>query len=182
MLEPYLKILVGFAAAAVVAMLVRVGTLSQPQSRGWAMVKPSAMHWTAVVLSGALTLLFAYVWLFVGSSRPDGAFQLKVLLGLLIAFGAGTIIAGLMFRTIVHRNIRWRGQVITYNGRAGAMSRSFQDIRSAKSTMSGFAIAFADGEILYVDPYAAGALRLMDAVLTFLGLDPIDAPHEDRND
>ncbi|WP_373502253.1 hypothetical protein [Aestuariivirga sp.] len=171
-------LVIALTAACAVAMLAQWTGRSQPQQRGWKLVTPGAMHWTAVFLSGGLTLLMAYVWLFIGSSRPDGAFQMKVLFWLIVAFGTGSIIAGFSCRAIIRRGIRWRGQAITYNGPTGEVTHRFDEISDARNTLRGFVINFGEGHLLRVDPNAAGAQALIDAVLASRG----ESPDEDRED
>ena len=90
--NPLSRLVVFALAGAIVVLLTYLGARSKPDQRGWRPVKAGAMHWFGVTLGGGLTGLFAYVWLFVGSSRADAEEQMAILFWLIVAFGVGTII------------------------------------------------------------------------------------------
>jgi hypothetical protein len=76
---------------------------------GWRRLTPGPMEWTALILSFGLTLLFLYVYLFVGSSRADAASQMFILKFLIAGFAIGTAIA---FFGSFASEIRWNDEAI----------------------------------------------------------------------
>ena len=62
-----------------------------PDKTGWRSIKPSAMHWTGVLLGTGLVLM-NYVRVFVGSSRADAESRMNILTRLIVAFALGTIL------------------------------------------------------------------------------------------
>ena len=131
------------------------------------------MHWTGLWLGTGLTVLFAYVWLFVGSSRADAESQMTILFCLILAFGTVTIGVGLQTWLITKRAVRWRGKTIRFTSRATAETREFGEIESANQTIWGsFTVEFRDGAVLKLDPNAKGAYELISAVADFLDVQP----------
>lgn len=158
------QLLVLALTGGIVHILCLIGLQSRPDYHGWRTITPGAMHWTGLGLGAALTVLFAYVWLFVGSSRPDGAQQMAILFWLIVAFGMGTIVTGFAVRSIRKQDIRWRGRSIAFAGKTGIEKRSIENISGMRPTLLGMCIRFADGSTLVLDPYAAGAPALLDAI------------------
>lgn len=162
------QLLVFALSGGIVHMLCLLGLQSRPDYHGWRSITPGAMHWTGLGLSTALTALFAYVWLFVGSSRPDGAQQMTILFWLILVFGVGAIISGLTIRSIRKSDVRWRGRSIAFSSKAGLEKRKIEDVADLRSTPLGMSVRFTDGTSLVLDPYAAGAPALLDAITTHL--------------
>lgn len=152
--------------AAIVALLrafdaARTGS----QVSGWRQIRPSAMHWFGVALGAVLTVVFSYVWLFVGSSRADAESQMAILFWLIIAFGLGTLVVAWTIVSVRLQDLRWRGRKMSFSGGEGTLSRSFDEVADLRETLFGQAeIAFSDGSRLRVDPYAVGAHRLLQAI------------------
>jgi len=160
-------LLSGLAGGLVSHALARLAARSRaPVRHGWRRVRPGAMHWTGVVLSGALVALMGWIGLFVGSSRPDAAFQMTVLWWLVAAFSAGGLACLWQMRAICRRDIAWRGTRLAFTGPGGQRGeRPIAEIAGiALSPLRGLVVTFADGAILQVDPYAAGAAELMERI------------------
>ena len=167
--ETLYRILVIVLAAGVVAVLGLLGIQSKPDQRGWRAIKASATHWAGVWLGAPLTGLFAYVWLFVGSSRADAEHQMTILFWLIIAFGLVTIIVGVTMVMIARRAVRWRGTTIAFTKGSQTEKRGFKDIVGWRSTFWGRVdLRFHDGSTLWLDPYAKGAPELLAAISAFL--------------
>jgi succinate dehydrogenase hydrophobic anchor subunit len=167
--NPLARIAVFVLAAGVVAVLGLLGIQSKPDQQGWRTIKASATHWTAVWLGAPLTGLFAYVWLFVDSSRTDAERQMTILFWLIIAFGLATIIVGVTMVMIARRSVRWRGKTIIFTKDSQAEKRGFEDIAELRSTLWGRVdMQFRDGSTLWLDPHAKGAPELIDAISDFL--------------
>lgn len=163
------RLLVMALAGAVVLALAAASAQARPDHRGWRAIRPGPMHWTALILSAGLTCLLAYVWLFVGSSRPDAERQMNILFWLIVAFGGGGLIAGWSILAIGRRATRWRGQTIVFAGPDGETTRAFADVEAlASSPLGSMRIIFRDGVRLVVDPYAKGASELLDKLAEFL--------------
>lgn len=118
---------------------------------GWRRLSPSAMNWAGLVLSFGLTGFMLYIWLFVGSSRPDGAFQMKVLLGLIVAGTASTLY---MLAECFLVCVRWNGERI--ERRLGPWLHSsiaWDDIAGVESFPpdAPLVLKAKDGSRLYVD-------------------------------
>jgi hypothetical protein len=151
----------------------------QTVPKGWRALRPGSGHWIAAILSAALSTLVAWVYLFVGSSRSDAAFQMRIAFLLSLAFGLGAIYSAWRIRAIKRENVRWRGtkvlrvgpdgqEVAVDNGHAFGWRRTFS---------GWYVLGFADGSMLYVDPYTRGA----DSIMVALGPpespdDPADPP------
>lgn len=158
-----------FAYAAVAAMgtalLVKAARRPGTAPHGWRMLKPSAMHWTGLVLSVGLVGLMGYVYFFVGSSRPDGAQQMRILLGLLVAFGLGFLIIVAAIVAIHRQALCWRGTLIEYGPSGNRRRIGVDSIVAARGDWLGrMRFDFEDGTTLAIDPYAQGAARLIEAV------------------
>lgn len=138
----------------------------QTVPKGWHALRPGAGHWFAAILSAALSTLVAWVYLFVGSARSDAAFQMRIAFLLSLAFGLGAIYSAWRIRAIKRENVRWRGTKVVRRGRGGqdetvANGRAFGWRRSFSGW---YVLGFADGSMLYVDPYTNGASSLMTAL------------------
>ncbi|MGE3246519.1 MAG: hypothetical protein AB7F96_00980 [Beijerinckiaceae bacterium] len=168
-LELIRSILIGAIAAGVVGILAMLGAQSRPNRKGWRAIKAGPMHWTGLGLGTALVILMSYVWLFVGSTRPDAEQQMSILFYLILAFGAGTIILGCQCWLLARRAIFWRGTTIRFTQGGAPQVRAFDDVEALATTMWGRAIVrFRDGTELTLDPHAQGAEELiarLDAML-----------------
>lgn len=145
--------------------------LPQPRTpvRGWRILKPSPLHWTGVGLGAALTCLFSYVWMFVGSSRPDADRQMTILFWLIMAFGFLSVMVGREMRAIVDLSIRWRGQRLIFSTKGTDRSYDLGDVAALRRTAMGrTVVTFSDGAILLIDPYATTAEELIVAIAEHL--------------
>ncbi len=123
------------------------------------------MHWTGVGLGTGLTLLFAYIWLFVGSTRPDAERQMNILFWLIVAFGSMTIVVGFEIRAIVRSAIRWRGETLSFATRNGPQTLLLSQAAAMRVQPLGRVIVtFDDGAIVKIDPYAQGAETLIEDI------------------
>lgn len=123
------------------------------------------MHWTGLWLSAALAGFMTYIYLFVGSTRPDGAQQIKILFWLIVAFGSGAIISAICIRLIRLSAVRWRGATITFAGYKGDETQQLADVvRLGGSLFGRMIVAFRDGTTLRLDPYASGAADLIEKI------------------
>jgi hypothetical protein len=167
MMQPYVTPLtLGFLGLTVA--LAALGCLSALLARqdvpaGWRALRPGPGHWFAALGSTAFSTLVAWVYLFVGSARRDAAFQMKVAFLLSLAFGLCAIYSAWRIRAIKCENTRWRGTRVVRRGRDGEE----QEIDNGRAfgwrrTFSGwYVLGFADGSMLYVDPYTKGADDIM---------------------
>ncbi len=143
---------------------------------GWRRLRPSGMHWTALVLSAGLTALMLYVWLFVGSSRADAATQMKVLLGLIIA-GSAAALYMLVVCFLVH--VRWDGQRIErWLGPSLRGSIRWGDIARVEycPPAGPLVVHGKDGRCISIDAGMNGADELLKQLDRWLPDDPADAP------
>lgn len=154
------------AAMLVVGVLVIAGRNVQPTKTGWRHIRPSAMHWTGFGLCGGLAFFMAYVWLFVGSSRPDGAEQMRILFWLTLFFACGSALMGWAILQVRKAGLHWRGSVIAFHGPQGGLAKyDFASVVSVRKDWLGRAeILFEDGLSANLDVYAAGAEQLLDAM------------------
>ena len=159
------RAIVFILAAGVVAALCAASATSQPDQRGWRSITPSPMHWTGLWLSAGLSSFMTYIYLFVGSTRPDAAHQMKVLFWLIVAFGLGTIVAAVCIRLVRRSAVRWRGTTIVSSSRIGEETRRLSDVVRLDGTLVGSVIVgFCDGTTLRLDPYASGAAELIEKI------------------
>lgn len=164
------RVIVIVVAACVVAALAAAGITTRPDHRGWRLIKPSPMHWTALGLCAALSGFMAYIYLFVGSTRPDAEHQMKILFWLIVAFGIGAIAAAFSIGLVRRGVVRWRGSAIAFAGRNGQETRQLADVVRLEYSRFGRAIvSFRDGTTLRLDPYASGAPQLIDKISDMLG-------------
>ena len=155
--------LIGFAAAAVVALLAAWQRTTPPDDKGWRLVKGGAMHHVGLWLGGGLWLLFVYIRLFVGSDRADAATQMMWLNLLIVAFGVmwlGTACS--VLRTRVNA-LRWRGRRIRFRLGGVPQERAFNDVLVVRRSALGWTrIVFDEGLVVKIDPHAQGAEQLLD--------------------
>jgi hypothetical protein len=158
-------IIIGLVSGAVVLALSLVGRRAPVDQQGWRHVKPGALHWTGIGLGLALCLLMSWIRLFVGSSRADGETQMTILTGLIIAFASLTIATALAVHALRRRDVRYRGQRLSFQGPDGRETREISRILAVRHTLWGQAVlSFDDGTILRLDPNASGAQDLLDRI------------------
>lgn len=162
----FVSVAAALLAMLVVGLLVITGRSVAPGTHGWRQIWPSAMHWTGLILCGGLALFMGYIWLFVGSTRPDGAAQMRILFWLILFFAGGSVLMGWAILQIRQAGIEWRGTVIALRRAKGVrLKHGFEDITSVRRDWLGrVAIRFADGTGVQLDTYAAGAEELIDAL------------------
>ena len=114
------------------------------------------MHWTALVLGGGLALLFLYIRLFVGSSRPDAESQMNSLTGLIIAFTIGVALTAWSTLRIHRLAFEWRGRAIAFtNGKDERVDWSIDDLTAVRRSRLGwFVLTFADASTAKLDVQA----------------------------
>lgn len=156
-----------FILAVVPVSLWGLVRLQQPNATnagsGWRYLSPSPLHWFGLVLCLGLTSLMLYVWLFVGSSRADADTQMKILLGLVVLGGAGSLY---MLTTCLAVRIRWNSERIErWLGPKLVASILFSDIAGATALPGDMLrIRTKDGDALAVDPTLNGADDLLEAL------------------
>ncbi|QJB68321.1 hypothetical protein [Parasphingorhabdus halotolerans] len=167
-----INLVCGLVASMIVVDLVRLNARAPRVRAGWVHLRPSALHWTALALGLVLIGLFGWIWLFVGSSRTDGAEQMRILGWLLLAFSVGTLLAIWQVRRVLKFAIRFRGQRVVFRqDQGGEREIDFQEIASARlSLLRGYTIKLKSGKIIFVDPYATGAAKLVKRIDQFLAL------------
>lgn len=137
-----------------------------PDRHGWRQVRPGALHWTGLVLAGGLVALMVWIGLFVGSSRPDADFQMRVLWGLVAAFTVGGFACLARMRAIARAAICWRGRQLAFAGAGGGrVVRAMDEVVALRhSPWRGVGLVFADGLVLRVDPHVDCAANLLERV------------------
>jgi hypothetical protein len=144
---------------------------------GWRSISPGLGYWIALLLCLALSVLIAWVWAFIGSSRVDGAFQMRVAWWLALIFGCGAAFAGQRIVRLYRQALRWRGDALAWNGSSGNVP--MRSLVSLQTNVFGFAQArFEGGRTLSVDLAAAGASELVERLEDVNGLGPEDRPGE----
>jgi hypothetical protein len=161
-------IVIAVVAALLVAALRVFGARRPPDPRGWRHIRPGLTYQLGIGLGIGLTLFMAYIWLWVGSSRPDGEAQMRILFWLIIAFGCGTLITLIQLGQVMRAAIRWRGDSIVWRaGRGAVETRKLSQIASVQRRIMGAVIAhFDDGTRLRIDPHAANAGALIALIET----------------
>lgn len=161
-----------FAAAALGGWTARVAARGwlreQQRPAGWVAARPGEMHWIGFVGSVSIVCLMAYVGLFIGSSRADAAFQMRILWLLVAAFslGAGTCLW--QMRQIMQTDARWRGTRISWQPAGGGrrLSRDLSEVAGMHRPWFGpVRIAFFDGAELRIDPYATRVPELWNRIV-----------------
>ena len=167
-----LEFLGPFAAAALGGLVTRScarGWLGeQERSSGWAVIRPSGMHWIGLVGAGAIFSLMACVGLFIGSSRPDAEFQMRMLWLLVAAFSASAGVCLWQMRQIVRTDARWRGTRLSWQPDAAAarITRDLSEVAGMHRPWFGrVRIAFFDGTELRIDPYADKVPELWNRIV-----------------
>ncbi|MCE2830013.1 MAG: hypothetical protein LW742_09750 [Sphingomonadales bacterium] len=127
------------------------------------MITPAPLHWSAIILSAALFLFIGYIWLFVGSSRPDGASQMRIAFWLSVIFGAGSVVAAFQTMRIMRSVLSLRGNEIAFQKTGDQILLRCSDVIFGERRWGGeIRFGFDDGTILDVDPYARNADRLIE--------------------
>lgn len=157
-------IVIAVVAGLLVAALHAFSAKRPPDPRGWRHVRPGLTYQLGIGLGVALTLFMASIWLWVGSSRPDGEAQMQILFWLIIAFGGGTLITLIQFGQVRRAAIRWRGDCIVWHAGHGAVeTRKLSQVTTVQRRIMGAATAhFDDGACLRIDPNAANAEALIE--------------------
>jgi hypothetical protein len=147
--------------------LAALAYLQKPTPRvqeGWHYLTPSAMEWFGLVGCFALTLLFLWVYHFVGSARADAALQMVVLKILIVVSAAGT---ALIFHTSFASELRWTEEAIEqHQPFFTTKTIRFADIVDGglKAWTQSIWIAASDGTVIHFSPYANGAEALARAI------------------
>lgn len=186
-MQPYVTPL-ALGALGLTVCLAVLGSLGallirQDVPKGWRALRPGAGHWFAAFFSAGLSTLVAWVYLFVGSSRSDAAFQMRIAFLLSLAFGLGAIYSAWRIYLIKRENVRWRGTKVVRRGKGGqdetvANGRAF----GWRRTFSGwYVLGFSNGSMLYVDPYTKGADSIMVALGSAESPDDPDDPDDPRS-
>ncbi len=159
-------IVIGLVAMLAVYALATWTGRSPPDQRGWRAIRPGAMYGVGISLGTVLTLGMAWVWLFVGSNRPDGTEQMRILFWLIVAFGLGTFITLVQFGELRRAAMRWRGDRLVWRDRQGQeYDRKLGEAVALRRAFMGpvFAV-FGDGAEARIDPNATNASDLIEAL------------------
>lgn len=149
----------GLAFLLLVGMILLVPDASKP---GWMVLRPGAMHWFSFLGSATISALIAWVWIFVGSSRLDAAFQMRIAWWLSFIFGAGAIYSGLLVLRLRKTALRMRGRTIAYNDGGNERRYPIEDFVAWRRRWRGdFQLLFKDGNIVSLDPYARNSDEFM---------------------
>lgn len=146
--------------------LASIDRRAMPGKRGWRELRPGASYGFAIIGGTLFTLFLSYIWLFVGSARPDAESQMQVLFWLILAFGGATIITLIQYRAARRCALRWRGDILCWLDGSGAeQRRSLDDIVAIRRALMGAVhVLFADGAELRIDPHVRHALALIDEI------------------
>ena len=101
-------LLAGPLLAALVCLGLSVLLFKAQVAPGWRSVRPGIGYWTGFTLSLGLAALIGWVWLYVGSARADGLFQMKIAWWLAFLFGCGSAFAGFRIVSLHRLDLRWR--------------------------------------------------------------------------
>ncbi|PTQ12114.1 hypothetical protein CLG96_05990 [Sphingomonas oleivorans] len=148
-------------AAALVALADRGQKPAQAIIEGWRMLRPGWLLNFATAGSAGMAALFGYIFLFVGSSRPDADIQTPYAVILILAFGMAAIYVAW---TSYGRTIMWKGNELRVRTSLGReMVCRISDIRSVtKSEMLGeYRLTFHDGSTLRLSAYFHGVKELV---------------------
>jgi len=165
-------LVIALVVMTVQALLYRLQRRKAAVRNGWRYLTPGPMVWTGLVLGVAMTGLFSYVYLFVGSARADAEFQMKMLLALTVAFNILTIL--IAYSTVVEE-VRWNATEI--QRRTWLFSRramNWPQLAAFGVEMSGYWwIRTYDGPKIRFSPYSNGFDQLVRQVADNL---PTDLP------
>jgi MFS family permease len=156
-------IVIGLVSALVVFALTTWASKSPPDQQGWRNLKPGGTYIFAIGLGTLFTIGMAYVWLFVGSSRPDGESQMRILFWLIVAFGLGTLITLFQYGQARRTAMRWRGDTLCWRSKGGVehTRKLIEAVALRRAFMGPIYIVFGDGVEARVDPYANNAMMLI---------------------
>ena len=171
-------ILLVLPLAVAVTLIAVAQTAFRPKTMpGWRMVTPGAGYWVASILSVALASLIGWVWAFVGSSRLDGAFQMRVAWWLAFVFAWASCFVAWRILALYRQAIRWRGETVQWSGRAAPVTMT--SLARLGTSIWGYTRAeFKGGQILSIDLAAMGADALVERLEDLNGLAPPDRPGE----
>lgn len=165
-------LVIGAAVMTVQAILFRLQRRNAPMQDGWRYLAPGPMVWTGLVLGFGLTGLFSYVYLFVGSARPDAEFQMKMLLILTVSFNLLTVL--IAYSTVVEE-VRWsetgiERRTLLFSRRA----MTWPQLAAVGIEMSGYWwIRSYEGPKIRFSPYSNGFDQLVRKIAENL---PTDLP------
>jgi amino acid transporter len=153
-------------AAMVTLALGSIDRRARPGQRGWRELRPGASYAFAIIGGTLFTLFLSYIWLFVGSARPDAESQMQILFWLILAFGIGTTITLIQYRAARRIAICWRGDILCWRDRSGVeQRRNLDDIVAIRRALMGAVhVLFEDGAELRIDPHVRHALALIDEI------------------
>jgi hypothetical protein len=157
----------GLAGGIGVAVLARFGLRAKPDRHGWRRIRPSAMHWIALIGSAAIASLMLYVRLFVGSARADAEQQMFYADLLIGGFTIGALASLWQIRRILRTNASWRGATLCFDTADGRnvilpMSEVAQMDRRWSGSID---VRFNDGTLLRLDEHATGAPELLNRIV-----------------
>jgi hypothetical protein len=169
----HLKNAVEFVAiAGIVRWLSQLHRNTAPISAGeWKTLGVGWMEWIAIGLGTVLTLLFAYIFFFVGSARRDAAQQMLMLELLLVSFALMTAYALYLALMVT---IRWNAwQLEQESWLFGKRAIRFADVCrvSPLSWANMLRISSIDGTRIYVPLYRRGTDVFMEELAAKLGPD-----------
>ncbi|MGY4308889.1 hypothetical protein ACVIJ6_006132 [Bradyrhizobium sp. USDA 4369] len=178
----YLRFAVEFVVVAVIMhVLTRIQRGKAPAEAGeWKILRVGLMERLAIGLGTVLTLLFAYIFFFVGSARHDADQQMLMLRLLLVAFTLMTAYASYLALMVT---IRWDARQIEQESSLfGKRSVQFADIvqLSPLRWADMLRITSIDGTRIYVPLYRNGADMLLDELTAKLGLSHGNSPDINR--
>ncbi len=166
----YLVIMV--ASALVMLALASWDRNRPPDRRGWRSLKPGATYMFAIGVGTLLTLAMSYIWLFVGSTRPDGERQMEILFWLILTFGTATLITLFQYRVSMRSAMHWRGDLLHWQAKGTEHRRKLTEaVRLRRTFMGPYYVVFNDGQEARVDPYTNNAMALVEMIADRLNPD-----------
>lgn len=161
---------------ALVLALLSIIVWPQRRTPGWRLLSPGFGYWLAFGSSITLAGLVGSVWTFVGSTRPDGAFQMQVAWWLAFLFGCGAAVMGWRIASIHRLRLGWRGETLRWSGVHAVQMR---DLEAMEESFVGFTrLRFRGGASVAVDASAYGASDLIEKIEDVNGLATEDRPGE----
>lgn len=163
-------------AAGLVQAAVALLLFPLKQTPGWRQVAPGVSYWAAMIFALVLSGLIGWVWMFVGSSRPDGATQMRIAWWLAFLFGCGAAVMGWIILSLLRLKIEWRGETLRWSGQTAVPMRDLESLTT--TAFGGTRLRFRNGAHLTVDGGASGASALIEKIEDVNGLTPADRPPE----
>lgn len=159
-------IVIALVSALVVFAMTAWSSKGPPDKQGWRNLKPGGSYAFAIGGSMLFTAFLAYIWLFVGSDRPDDESQMRILFWLIMAFGGGTLVTLFQYSQARRSAIRWRGDALCWQGKGGAeYNRKLSDAVGLRKAFIGpVYIVFGNGVEARIDPYTTNALVLIQKI------------------